>query len=824
MLQDIRYALRSLGKQPGFTAVAVLTLALGIGATTGIFSVVHGVLLRPLRYPDADRLVTVRHAMPGLGLADAGQSGGTYQHYRRNNRVFEEMGIYFEEFFNLIGEEEPERIRVALVTPSVLTALGARPQLGRLLTAEDDAAGAETGVLISHDLWTRRLGGDPGVIGRTIRVVGLAGERNPAPRPVVGVMPPGFDFPHGETDVWYSIRAEGATRANLRNLYLTGIARLRSGVTPGDAEADLRRLVPRLADAYADATPELLQSSGLRPVVRPLKAMVVGDIAATLWIVLGGVALVLMIACANVANLFLVRADHREREAALREALGARRGEMARYFLGESAAVSAVGGLLGVAIAAGMVRLMIVTGPGTIPRLDEVGLHGSVLAFAALITALAALPFGALPLLRRDRPALTDALKEGRGVMPGGARQRFRRILVVSQMALALVLLIGSGLMVQSLRRLQQVDLGFDPQDVMTFQPAMSFARYPGYRAAAGLQVRLLERLRALPGVVAAEAVSDLPLVAGAAFGEMDFVTDQPGARAEVGLAGRVGFATPGYFDAMGIPFQAGRTFRSGELLTQAPPAVLSAGFARTLFRGEDPVGRWIRFAEEVESPGFTVVGVVGDVAGARPGSPPASTVYFPVLDDPASPSFRRVPREGMNVVLRTGGSVVSLLPALRAAVAEMDPDLPISGVRTMEQLAADSTARHRFAMLLLSIAALASLFLGAVGLYGAISYVVSRRTREIGVRMVLGARAGQVTGLVVRQGAVLALTGLAIGIPAAAVLTRSLRALLFEVSPTDPLIFLSMSAALLAVALLASYLPARRAARVDPMEVLRHE
>ena len=263
MLQDLRQAVRGLRKAPGFTLAAVLTLALGIGATTGIFSLVNGVLLRPLPYADPDRLVTVRHAMPGLGLSDAGQSGGTYQHYLRYNRVFEAMGIYFEEFFNLIGEDEPERIRVALVTPSVLTMLGVAPQLGRLLSAEDDAAGAETGILISHDLWTRRLRNDPGVLGRPLRVVGLAGERNPAPRPVVGVMPPGFDFPHRETDVWYSIRAEGATRANLRNLYLTGIARLRSGTTPGDAEADLERLVPTLADAYADATPELLQSSGL---------------------------------------------------------------------------------------------------------------------------------------------------------------------------------------------------------------------------------------------------------------------------------------------------------------------------------------------------------------------------------------------------------------------------------------------------------------------------------------------------------------------------------------------------------------------------------
>ena len=823
LLRELRHAVRGFLRTPAFTVTAVLTLALGIGATTAMVALVNAVLLRPLPYPDAGRLVAIGHALPGVGIEDAGQSEGTYQHYRKHNRAFDQIGVYFENFVNLTtGGAQPERLRVALVTPSVLSMLGVAPQLGRLPTA-DDANRPDGGVLISHGLWVRRFGSDPAIVGRTIELnLTHAPDGARGLRAVVGVLPPGFDFPHPGTQVWYSGGAE-ASRARIRDLYLTGIARLRPGVSPAEGEADLRRLVPSLPEAYGDATPELLRSTGLTPVVRPLKEAVVGDAAATLWILLGGVALVLAVALANVTILFLARADHRRRETALRAALGAGRTRIARHVLGESTILAAFGGGLGLFIADAAIDLLIATAPGNIPRLHEVRLDASVLAIAAGITLLASLLFAAGPLLRHAVSSLTPSLKDV-GQTPDRSRQRARGSLLASQMALALVLLIGSALMVQSLRRLHRVDLGFDPENVLTFEPAMTYAQYPRYRDAAGIQVRLLERLRSVPGVLAAEATSDLPLTDVPSFMNVEFAADGPTRPEQIGLLARFSFATPGYFEAMGIPLLGGRTFQPGDLRAEAPPVVLSDGFARSLFRGEDPIGRRMRRLEWPDEPAYTVVGVVADVTGGTLAGGPANRAYFPVLDDPVNPRFPFDPREGMNVVVRASGSPIALLSAIREIMAELDPRLPLARVRTMEQLVADSMARTRFTMLLLLIAAVTTLFLSAVGTYGVISYAVSRRRHEIGVRMALGARTAQVHRMVLRQGTTVAVAGLAFGIPAALALTRFLRALLFEVSPTDPTIFVAMSVVLLAVALLATYLPARRATRVNPVEALRHD
>ncbi len=825
MTNDLRYALRSLRKQPGFTAVAVLTLALGIGATTAMLTLVNAVLLRPLGYAESDRLVTVGHALPGLGIAGTGQSEGTYQHYRVHNHAFDQMGVYLENFVNLTtGGATPERVRVALVTPNVLTMLGVTPQLGRLLTP-DDADSPDGGVVISHGLWVRRYGGDPDLVGRSIELnMSHAPDGSRGRRTVVGVLPPGFDFPHRDTQVWYGVAVQ-ASRARVRDLYLAGIARLKPGVSAEDGAADLRRLVPSLAEAYADATPELLESIGLTPIVRPLKERVIGDVAATLWILLGGAAFVLVVACANVANLFLLRAEHRQREIALRAALGAGRRQIARHFVSESGLIAALGGMLGLVTADAGIQLLIAAAPGGIPRLHEVGTDGFALAVVAGLAVLSSLLFAAAPLGRHDASALTTSLRDGAAQTGGRPQQRTRRLLVASQMASALVLLIGSALTVQSLRELRRVDLGFDPDNVLTFQLPMPFAQYPRYRDAAGLQVTLLERLRALPGVLGAESISDLPLTGVPSFMDVEFAVEgpTPDARA-IGLLARFSFATPEYFETMGIPLLAGRTFLPGDLEAEAPPVILSAGFARAIVPGTDPIGRRIRQVEWPDDPPFTVVGVVGDVAGESPSNGPLSHAYFPVLADPVNPPFPFVPREGMSVVVRTSHSPVALVPAVREVVAALDPRLPLDRVRTMEQLAADSRARLRFAAVLLLIAATATLFLGVIGTYGVISYAVTRRTREIGIRRALGAPTSRMESMILRQGAAVAASGLVLGIPAALALTRFMRALLFEVSPTDPVIFAATSVLLLAVALLASYLPARRAARVDPMEALRSE
>ncbi|MGH7503267.1 MAG: ABC transporter permease [Longimicrobiales bacterium] len=809
LIRELRRAARTLSRMPGFTLACIATLAIGMGATTAVFSLVNAILLEPLPYPDSERLVAVGHTAPGLKLDRAAMSDGTYLHYRGHNRVFEEIGTYYENVVNLSGGTgDAERVSIAMVTTTFFSVLGARTVLGRLAAVEDVDSAGPVVVLISHGLWQRRYGADPNIVGTMI-------EANSAPRQVIGVLAPGFDFPHRDIDIWYPSEPRQAS-ARASDLYEHGIARLRPGVDPDDAERDLNRLIASLPDVYADFTAQMIEDSQLRAVVSPLKHVVVNETRAALWLLFGGMVFLLLIACANVANLFLVRGEHRKKEIAIRTALGAARTDLARFFAAESIIIAALAGATGLLIADWAIQALIAWGPQNLPRLHEVGIDRRVFGFAAGLSVVTALLFSILPLFRYARSALARVIKEsGSGATASVERQRVRLLLVTTQVALALTLLIGSALMARSFLRLARTDPGFDAAGVLTAEIAMPYSGYEEYADAQRFWHALLERIRALPGVEDAGSVSSLPLVPQPAY--YDFALDIEGRPDETRAAVTVYHVTPGYFEAMRIPVVGGQGIPAE--LGAERPVLLSAAAARRLFPGEDPVGQRIRRAVSAELPWATVAGVVADVPRQQVGGDAAEIVYMPILENAVDP--RMIPGHG-TIAVRTSVPPFTLTPAIRRIVRELDPNLPLANIRTMDRIVADSMSRASFTMLLLIVAATAALFLGTIGLYGVISWAVSQRTREIGIRMALGARADDMQRMLLQEGARIAFAGVIAGTAAALALTRFLRVLLFEVSPTDPISFATMGMLLLATALLATWLPARRAARIDPAHALR--
>ncbi|WP_420125458.1 ABC transporter permease [Longimicrobium sp.] len=816
-------AARRLLRSPLFAGTAVLTLALGIGAATAILALVDAVLLRPLPYADAGRLVELRHVAPGFEITDGGQSDATFLHYQQGNRVFSEMGAYLENRVTLTDTEQPERVHVALATPGVFGALRVRPLHGRALTAADGEPGATPVVLVSHGLWKRRYGGDPGLVGRTVEV-------NRSQREVVGILPPDFAFPRRETELYVSMGVEPAG-AGVRDLYLSAVARLRDGVTVDQAGDDLRRLAGTLPEAYPDAPAPVLAQAGFQPRVTPLKERMVGAVRPALVILACAVGFLLLVALANVANLFLVRTAGRSREVAVERALGATDRDLARGFMSESLLLALTGGVLGLVLAAGAVRARFGFGAGQVPRLDEVRLGGAALGVGVALAVLSGVAFGAVSLARSARTAPGEGLKGGGGRATGGrgwhAAQRF---LVAMQVALALALLIGSAVMVQSLRALRQVDLGFGARQVVAAEVSLPNRQYRGYGEASRFYAQVLERLRAHPGVTSAEATFTLPLTQTlASFSGGVEVQGKPPRPGEVRPSVAYNLATPGYFEALRIPLLRGRGFRSGDLAGGAPAVVVSEALARGLLGGEDPLGRRVRLDDGQEGAEdgawYTIVGVVGNVAGENVAAGPARTLYLPVLADPlgegTAPTL--VPRD-LTVVVRSSLPAASVADAVRGAVREVDAKVPVANVRALDEVVAAATARSRLTTLLLLVAAGTAVFLGVLGIYGVVSYSVSQRMPEFGVRLALGATPAQLNRLVLRQGAVMAGAGVVAGVVAAFAVTRLLRGLLYQVSPSDPLAFGAMSVLLFSVAVAASWLPARRAGGTDPLRALRAE
>ncbi len=807
-LRDFRYAIRAFGNRPAFSGLVAVTLALGIGATAAVFSVFDAVVLRPLPYRDSSRLVVVWGDLHRPGLDELSASVGEFVDYREHNHVFEETAAYDTGGVNLTGGGAPERVARAMVSASVFPLLGVPPALGRALEPSDERPGRTDVALVSDRLWRRRFGADPRVVGSVVSLDGRSVR-------VVGVMPPRFDFPAEDVDVWTPIvvDADALSENNRGSRGYVVIARLKPGVTIAQATADLNGPV---AAGFLARFPRSYRL-GFSTDVRRLQDEIVGDTSRALFLLLGAVALLLLVACANVANLLLARASARRKEIAVRAALGASRSRIVGQLLAESLVLSTAGGVLGLGVAAAGVRMLEAMGPSSVPRFAEVSVDGRVVAFTAAISILTAIVFGLSPALYTLRFDLQGTLKEGgRGVSDGG-RSRLRRLLVVSETALSLVLLIGAALLVMSFARLEGVSPGFEPARVITARVAPPEASYATFDVGAAFYDRLLAALRAGHGVEAAAAVDGLPFTL--AGGDRSFHIDRI-VEADRGLSPdeQMRIVTPGYFEALGIPLVAGRTFNEHDRSGSRHVAVVNHALAEKYFGGA-AIGHRMGFGGD-DPNWYEIVGIVGDVRHTGLDKRPRPEYYVP-YDQPLFGGWTVRP---MYVVVRTAGDPLAAVPTLREALRRVDRDQPWWDVRTMDARIGSSLAPRRFMTVLLGVFAALALALALLGIAGVLAYLVSERRHEIGVRLALGAGRRDVVALFVSQGLGLAAAGASVGIVLAAALTRLMAGLLYGVRATDPATFAGVAAALVGVAGLASYVPARRAARIDPIDTLREE
>jgi len=803
--QDLRYAARMLARNPGFTTVAVLTLALGIGANTAIFSVINGVLLRPLPYPEPNRITTLWNTNLQLGVAKTTVSPVDFRDWQRMNQSFSHMASYAYGSYVLTGDHDPVRLLTARVTPDFFAVMGVEPMLGRAFVAEDDEPRAGKVVVLSHSLWQQQFAADPAIVGKTLTLDGEAHE-------VRGVMPPGFGFPNGR-DVWAPqayppARFEPPQRGAI---YLQAVARLKPSVTVEAAQAEMAAIARQLEQQYPET------NQGRSVLVLSLHDDIVGEVRLALWVLLGAVGFVLLIACANVANLSLARTAARQKEVAVRIALGAGRARLMRQFLTESALLGLSGAVAGLLFALWGLDLLRTLGTGNLPRLEEVRLDLGVLGFTVVVALASAFLFGLAPALFASHTDLNSSLREGgRGTGGNFRRNPLRAALVIGEVALALVLLVGASLLVQSFLRLRSVDTGFDPESLLTTYVALP-PRYAGGEAQALFFRQLTERLAARPEVEAAGVSNTIPLQGSEMA--LDFLIhgrplpirgQEPGAR--------FNSVTPGYFRALGTRLLAGRFFLDTDRANALPVAVINRDMAERFWPGQNPIGEKITINIDYENPNPVYREIVGIVESIRHNG----------LAEESGPEML-VPRDQFPMasgflVVRSAQNPKTLAPVVRSELFALDDKIAPSSFRTMDYYLSSAVAQPRFRTVLLSLFAGLALALAAVGIYGVISYSVAQRTHEIGIRMALGAQAGDVFQMVVGRGLGLALLGTGLGVMGALALTRFIQSLLFRVSPTEPLILGGVALLLLAVACLACYLPARRATKVDPMTALRYE
>ena len=803
-VQELRFAGRALAKRRGYAAVAAFTLTLGIGANVAIFSVVNAVLLRPLPYPESDRIVSIRHHAPGINLPDLESSPGLADLYRASSRTLTHVAGYELRQANLTGSGRPERVRTLAATPEFFDALAVRPTLGRAFGQSDAQQNSPVVGILTHALWQSRFGADAAIVGRQVQVDGK-------PMQIVGVMPSNFSLPDPEARLLVPLWLDPAGGFGTFGTHI--LARLAPNTTVDAARQEVITIQRQIPVRFPDLTQETLNRFGWSVTLETLRTQVVREVATALWILLGSVGFVLLIAGANVANLFLVRAESRRREIAVRAALGGSRARIAVTFLAESLWLAAAGGVLGVVLAAAGIRALVAFGPPQLPRLNEIAVDLPTIAFAAILSLVAGLVVGAVPLSGLTRRSFAQVMREGgRGLTAGRQQHRLRHLLIVGPVAMALVLLVGSGLMLRSVARLSAVDPGFRPRGLLT--AGVSIGRQSDRGRTATSYRRILDELASLPGVTAVGASNSLPIEATGMNGSSFTIESKPRADKDVPPVTMYTVVSTGYFETLGIPIVAGRLPSLDDGVPGRATMWVNQSFARR-FLDDRAIGERI----QLENNWLDIVGVVGDVKTFGLGEAIRPMAYLPVGTPVRAGSL-----DVMRIVLRTAVPPSSLASALRAAVDRVDPSIPLMRVRTMEEIISGSLARVAFTMTLLIIAASVALVLGLVGLYGVISYIVSQRTPEIGVRLALGAQPGHVRSMVLRQGLSVALIGVVLGLALAAVATRVMGSLLFEVSTHDPVTFVAAALALTTVSALATYLPARRAAAIDPLEAVRTE
>jgi predicted permease len=812
---DLRFGFRQLRKTPGFTLAAVLTLALGIGGNVAVFSVVNGVLLRPLAYPEPDRLVTIGHRTRGGDLPPRLPNATATDLLYQASHSFDAMALYASWQGSLTGGgAAPEWVDVTSVTRSIFDVLRVRPALGRPFTAEEDRRGGPRAVILSHALWRQRFGGDPAVIGRSISVDGTTHE-------IVGVMPAGFAFPAPAVSVWIPMRID---RNDLGGFNTPGIGRLRAGVTPEQATRDLAQLLPGVTKLVDFISEKTLRDAGIAPDVHPYLDDMVGAVRPVLWTLWAMVGLVLLIACVNVASLLLVRAEARRREVALRVALGAERGHLLAQSLAESAILLLMGAGLGLVFAWGAVTTLPRLAPDLLPRLADVRIDAAVLAGTTLIAAAVAAAFGVLPVARNRAVAPASMLRgSDRSSTTDRHSGRLRQTLVVAQVAMATVLLVGSGLVLRSFQKLRSVSLGFRPDGVVTFRIALPESRYPTSESVARFHYAMLDRIRAVPGVEVAGATGQLPLTP--TFSEidplrMDGVAPPPNALPPMA---EMRVATPGYFEAMGIPVLEGRTLERSDTDRRTGAVLVTQSIVRKVMQGRPAIGA--RVAHGLASvsntrPWSDVVGVVGDVRGLSLDREPMGAVYYAMVNRPKVDMDWLA--RSMVYAVRTSLPPAALVAAARRELTQLDPTLPLADTRTLASVVDAAKSGMRFSMIGFAVAAAIGLFMGAIGLYGVLSYVTAQRTREIGVRMALGATPSSVRASILRRGVLVSAIGLGAGLAAAVSLRMLAKPLLYGITPTDPVTLAAVSLVLLCAGALAAWLPAHRAARLDPVRALR--
>jgi predicted permease len=807
MIQDVRYGLRVLLKRPGFTLLTVLTLALGIGACTAIFSVVNGVLLKPLPYRNPDRLIRIferNSRQPKFPMAM-----GNFQDYREQNSTLESLALYTRRDVELATDDQPERLAALGVTSDFFDVLGVAPMLGQGFHRENELPENNSVVIFSYGLWQRRFNSDPDIIGKPITLSGR-------PFTILGVMPPGIQHvggdyrstPHGESvDAWWPL--EMRPQASRGPHFCNVVGRLKPGVSVAQADADFNAIAGQLAEQYPRT------NQGWSIAVEPLHEVLVGRTRTTLWVLLGTVFFVLLIACVNVANLLLAQATSREREMALRAAMGAGRGRILRQLLTESLLLATLGGVAGIVLAKWAIELLRLLGPEQLPRLQAVTIDWQILLFSLLISFFTGVLFGLMPALHAGRIDLNESLKEGgRGGSSGKKQRRVRDALVIAEIALAMVLLVGAGLLMRSFLKLQQTDPGFQAEGVLTASLSLPGARYAEPQKVTAFHEQLLERLSALPGVQTVGLTSDLPWTGydeNAGFiieGQAPTPNDNP--------SGRYHFVSADYFSTIGVPLIDGRFFTTADRTGAQNVLLINQSLAARYWPDESAVGKRITFTSQPkETDWFTIIGIVGDVKDFPTSPAAAPAFYWPILQRPFAQ---------LTLAIGTTGEPLNLVDAVRGEVRALDKDLPLADVKPLTAVAAEAVASQRFTLWLVGSFALTALLLASVGIYSVLSYLVAQRTQEIGIRVALGAQAGAVLGLVIKQGMTLALSGVTLGLVGAFGLTRLMKNLLYGVSATDLWTFSVIALLLTGVALAACYVPARRATKVDPMIALRSE